>query len=171
MIDTASSTPSLPNQRISPRRSTSNYSLPVYSLKLIRERTVRYRSTIDSPEAAAAAVLRVMAADADREHFIVLFLNTAKELIGAHVAFIGSLNAVGTVTAREVFKAAIVANASAIILGHNHPSGDVQPSPQDQTTTDHLVEASKVVGIPILDHVIVGGDSEPYSFYVNGRLP
>lgn len=152
-------------------KSRPAYSIPLYGLKLIRERTVRYRPTIDSPEAAAGAVLREIAGDADREYFVVLFLNTAKELIGAHVAFIGSLNAIGTVTPREVFKAAIIANAAAIILGHNHPGGDPQPSPQDQTTTDHLVEASKIIGIPILDHVIVAGDAAPFSFYGAGRLP
>jgi len=150
--------------------ATTNYSCPVYSLKLVRERTVRYRTTVDNP-ATAAIVLKALIGETDREHFAVLFLNAAKEVVGAHLAFVGSLDSVGGVTVREVFKAAIVANASAIVLGHSHPSGTLEPSPQDVQTTDHLVAASRIVGIPILDHVIVGGNATPYSFYEAGRLP
>ena len=142
--DIASTSTDAPESPIPTSMLRRSYSCPVYTLKLVRERTVRYRATIGDPTAAATAALQVLAADADREHFVVLFLNTAKELIGAHVAFIGSLNAMGAITVREVFKAAIVANAEAIIVSHCHPSGNTRPSPSDQQTTDRLVEASKI---------------------------
>ena len=70
---------------------------------------------------------------------------------------------------RETFKAAILANAAAIICGHNHPSGDCQPSKEDRAITARLVEGGKLLGISVLDHVIVG-DGKYFSFADEGLL-
>jgi DNA repair protein RadC len=72
---------------------------------------------------------------------------------------------------REVFKVAILSNAAAILCGHNHPSGDPQPSGEDRSLTRRLVKAGQVLGIDVLDHVIIGdGAADYYSFADQGML-
>ena len=82
-------------------------------------------------------------------------LDVKNRVIGIHTVSIGTLNA-SLVSAREVFKAAILCNAASIILAHNHPSGDLTPSPEDIQVTDVLRKAGKLLDIEVLDHVIVG---------------
>lgn len=91
----------------------------------------------------------------DKEHFVVLYLNTKNRVIGRETISVGSLNA-AIVHPREVFKAAIRRGAASIIASHNHPSGDSSPSPEDIQLTSRLVEAGNVIGIELLDHVIIG---------------
>jgi DNA repair protein RadC len=91
-----------------------------------------------------------------REHFLVLLLNARHEVIGRETVSIGSLNA-SIVHPREVFKPAVVASAASVVLVHNHPSGDPEPSEEDLTITKRLVEAGELLGIQVLDHVIVAG--------------
>jgi DNA repair protein RadC len=85
----------------------------------------------------------------------VMLLNTKNRVLGLETVSIGSLNA-SLVHPREVFKKAIQRSAAAIILMHNHPSGDPSPSPEDLQITDRLCEAGRVIGIEILDHIIIG---------------
>jgi DNA repair protein RadC len=89
-----------------------------------------------------------------REHFIVLLLNARHEVIGRETVSIGSLNA-SIVHPREVFKPAVLASAASIVLVHNHPSGDPEPSEEDLNITKRLVQAGDLLGIAVLDHVIV----------------
>ena len=89
-----------------------------------------------------------------REHFLVLLLNARHEVIGKETVSIGSLNA-SIVHPREVFKPAVVQSAASIILVHNHPSGDPEPSEEDSAITKRLVECGELLGIQVLDHVIV----------------
>ena len=89
-----------------------------------------------------------------REHFLVLLLNARHEVMGKETVSIGSLNA-SIVHPREVFKPAITASAASVILVHNHPSGDPEPSEEDLTITKRLVEAGELLGVQVLDHVIV----------------
>jgi DNA repair protein RadC len=91
----------------------------------------------------------------DREHFIVLLLDTKNHLLGSELVSVGSLDA-SIVHPREVFKAAVRRSASGVILAHNHPSGDPSPSEADLRSTRRLEEAGRVLGIPVLDHVIIG---------------
>lgn len=88
-----------------------------------------------------------------KEHFVILCLNTRNKLIEDDVS-VGTLNA-SLVHPREVFKKAILNNASHVIVAHNHPSGDSTPSPQDIETTKRLIEAGKILGINVIDHIIV----------------
>lgn len=88
-----------------------------------------------------------------KEHFVILYLDTRNKLIVDDVS-IGTLNA-SLVHPREVFKKAILTNAAQCIIAHNHPSGNPEPSPQDIALTRQLVDASKIIGIDIIDHVIV----------------
>lgn len=104
----------------------------------------------------------------DREHFGVLLLNTKHHVIGNERISIGTLNS-SNVHPREVFKSAIRRSAAAMILVHNHPSGDPTPSRQDIELTGRLVEAGALIGIEILDHLIIG-DNKYISFRAEGLI-
>jgi DNA repair protein RadC len=92
---------------------------------------------------------------ARREHFVVLLLNARHEMHRREVISIGSLNA-SIVHPREVYLPAILHSAASVVLVHNHPSGDPEPSEEDLSITRRLVEVGDLVGIGVLDHVIVG---------------
>ena len=93
----------------------------------------------------------------DREHFAVILLNVKNHILSMPVISVGSLTA-SVVHPREVFKPAIIKGAVSIILVHNHPSGDTSPSKEDIEVTARMVQVGKVMDIPVLDHIIVGGD-------------
>jgi DNA repair protein RadC len=91
----------------------------------------------------------------DREHFVVLHLNSKNKVKKYETVAIGTLNQT-LIHPREVFKSAIRENSNSIILVHNHPSGDVSPSDEDIKITDRLMKAGELLCIKVLDHVIVG---------------
>ena len=128
-----------------------------YTLKMIKEDSVPYEApVIKSPAEVYRAATQLLALHEEpEEHFCIFCLNTKNKIVGVHTISIGSLSAT-IVHPREVFKAALLNNASAIILIHNHPSGDPEPSRQDIETTRRLVEAGEILGIDVLDHVVVG---------------
>ena len=129
--------------------------VPLYTTRLVRERTFTFptRDQVRSPT-DAAVILRAYFEYRDREEFLVVFLDTANTVVGIHVASVGGL-AASIVEPRQVFKAAVLANAAAVLLAHNHPSGNPEPSREDVAVTRQLVEAGKVMGIPVHDHLIV----------------
>jgi len=92
--------------------------------------------------------------DKAKEHFKLISLNSRNKIIGISTVSIGILNA-NLVHPREIFKEAIDYNAAAIVLAHNHPSGDPEPSEGDLEVTKRLVEAGKILGIEVVDHIIV----------------
>jgi len=143
--------------------------VPIYKISLVREGHVPcYEQQIRS-SANASTLLQTYLADVDREHFVVLLLNQKNRVIGIHTVSVGSLSA-SIVHPRETFKAAILANVAAIICGHNHPSGDCQPSKEDRAITARLVEGGKLLGISVLDHVIIGDENKYFSFADEGLL-
>lgn len=99
--------------------------------------------------------------DEDREVFLVICLNVKNNVVAVHRAHIGSLNA-SIVHAREVFKSAILNNSASIIVAHNHPSGNVEPSREDINVTKRLHEAGKILGIDLLDSLIVSDNMHNY---------
>ena len=144
-------------------------SVPVFKIMLVREGRVScYNQQIRS-SADASAFLHTYLADVDREHFVIILLNQKNRVLGVNTVSIGSLTA-SIVHPREVYKSAILSNAASIICGHNHPSGDCQPSREDRALTTRLVEAGKLLGISILDHVIIGGEGRYFSFADEGLL-
>jgi DNA repair protein RadC len=145
-------------------------SVPVYKVTLVREGRVScYQQQIRS-SADASMLLHTYLADVDREHFVVLMLDQKNKVIGINNVSVGSLTA-SVVHPRECFKPAILSNAAAIILAHNHPSGQPQPSQEDRVLTVRLVAAGKLLGISVLDHVIIGdGTSAYFSFADEGLL-
>src|SRR6266702_883222 len=142
---------------------TKQASIPIYRVTLVREGKIpTYESRIRS-SANAHTVLHEYLADTDREHFVILMRDQKNQVIGIHTVSVGSLTA-SVVHPRETFKAAILANAAAIICGHQHLSGDCQPSREDRSITQRLKEAGALLGINLLDHVIVGGEGRYFSF-------
>ena len=91
---------------------------------------------------------------ARQEHFFVLLLDGRHRVLGEEIVSLGTLTA-SLVHPREVFRPALRASAAALILVHNHPSGDPEPSPEDRTVTERLASAGELLGIPVLDHVVV----------------
>jgi DNA repair protein RadC len=112
------------------------------------------RPVISSP-ADVDGLLRGRIANLDRESFVAVLLNTKNEVIGFPTISVGTLSA-SLVHPREVFKPAIRASAASVVLAHNHPSGKVEPSPEDREVTRRLSDAGEIVGIKVLDHVILG---------------
>jgi DNA repair protein RadC len=122
--------------------------------------------TIKGPAQAVAHLSELRLCD--RETLDVLLLDTRHSVIGLKLIAVGSLAHV-SVEPREVFSAAVTAAASAIVIAHNHPSGDANPSPRDVEFTRIMVEAGRVLNIEVLDHIIVTRRSF-YSFTQSGRL-
>ena len=131
------------------------YRLPVCRVALVREATVATETRTIRCPGDAAVVLRTLIGDYDREALAVLLLNTKHRIIAGHIAGVGTLDSAAA-GPREIFRAAILAGAEAIILGHNHPSGDPEPSQQDLAFTRRLLDAGRLLGIPLLDHIIIG---------------
>lgn len=117
------------------------------------------------PVRGPADVFRLLGAEAkswDRERFLCLFLDGRHRVLGLDEVSVGTATT-SLVHPREVFKAAILTTACGIILVHNHPSGDPMPSAEDREVTKRLKQASEILGIPILDHIVLGHDRF-YSF-------
>jgi DNA repair protein RadC len=127
---------------------------PIYKVMLVREsHTPVADRYIQSPEDAAKVVTEYLRG-ADREHFVGLYLNAANYLITVHTISIGILNS-SLAHPREVFKMALMVNAATVIVAHNHPSGNIEPSVEDISITKQLVDAGKIIGISLHDHIIV----------------
>ena len=105
---------------------------------------------------------------AAKEQFVVILLNNKNKVIGTEVVSEGSLSS-SIVHPREVYAPAILYHAAAIMVAHNHPSGDPKPSTEDTEVTRVLARSGKVLGIPMIDHVIIG-DGNYYSFLENEAL-
>ncbi len=112
------------------------------------------RAIIDSPNAAAAAFSHELMWQS-QERFAVLLLDTKNSLISTQVITIGIATET-LIHPRELFREAIKKSATNIIIAHNHPSGNLEPSLEDLNLTQQLLECAKIVGIPILDHLIIG---------------
>ena len=123
------------------------------SLKICREKTVEYESKgITNPDRAFEAISNIID-NTDRECFGVIMMNNANEINSFEICSVGTVN-MTLAHPREVFKGAILSNASKIMLFHTHPSNMIEPSQTDIDTTKELIEASKILQIPIIDHII-----------------
>ncbi len=127
------------------------------SIELDRELANKRSVTILSPKDVFQNYQSLFK-DQVRERFVVFWLNSANKAIGFEVISEGILNSSLT-HPREVYRGAIVATAASIILAHNHPSGNLEPSQEDISITKQLVEAGKICGIPVHDHIIFAADT------------
>lgn len=125
-------------------------------VRLLREKPASYRQgrRVERPEDVWEVCKDL--AEADRERFHVLHLDPLNRLLAREEVAVGTLSTT-TLTCREVFKGAMLANSSALVLVHNHPSGDPEPSDEDRSVTRRLVAVGEWLGIPVLDHVVVAG--------------
>ncbi len=114
------------------------------------------RPAVTSPEAAARLLVPSLA-HRDRERCVAALLDTKHRLVELVTVSIGSVDHT-FMGPREVFRDALLAGASALVLGHNHPSGDPEPSRDDEQLTRRLGRAGQVVGVELLDHLVVGGE-------------
>lgn len=124
--------------------------------KRIQQYKPEERYVIRSPEDGADYVMEEMRS-LNQEHLVVLFLNTKNQVIHQQTIFIGSLNA-SIVHPREIFREAVKRSAASVVCAHNHPSGDPSPSQEDIHVTRRLVEAGKIMGIELLDHLVIGNN-------------
>ncbi len=115
-------------------------------------RSKRVPEAIGSPLAAVALMRRVVTDDA-REHFLAIYLDGRHRGIGHQVVSVGTATA-SLVHPRELFQPAILAGACAVVVGHNHPSGDPSPSIEDRDVTRRLAQAGHLLGIRLLDHIV-----------------
>ncbi len=140
-----------------PNNPMSKKSNKFYHIKLIKEGQPEYSVEIKSPIDAVSFFQKQIGAS-PQEHFVALFLNVRNGLLGWREISKGTLNA-NLVHPRETFLPAIQLCAAAIIVAHNHPSGQTEPSQEDKAVTRRLKEAGKILGIELLDHLIVSEDS------------
>jgi DNA repair protein RadC len=135
---------------------TRPYSIPGFRIALVREPGVKLA---ERPQlrtcAEAAPILAQYIGETDREVFAVALLTIRHRLLGLHTVSVGCLSS-SLVHPREVFKPAILAGSAALLLAHNHPSGDPEPSAEDLALTRRLMAAGTLLGIEVLDHVILG---------------
>jgi DNA repair protein RadC len=113
------------------------------------------RPALTSPEAAAELLVPLLA-HRDRERCVGALLDTKHRVLEVATISIGSVDHT-FMSPREVFRDALLANASAVVLAHNHPSGDPEPSRDDELLTRRLTRAGELVGVELLDHLVVGG--------------
>ena len=136
---------------------TRPYSIPGFRIALVREPGVKLaeRPQVRVP-AEAAPLFAQYIGDSDREVFVVAMLTVRHRLIGVHTVSVGCLTS-SLVHPREVFKPAILAGCcAALLMAHNHPSGDPEPSAEDIALTRRLTSAGQLLGIEILDHLVIG---------------
>lgn len=126
---------------------------PVYAYTFTRHKVSEVVSTIRAP-LDTLPVLRDLLAARETEALAVICLDTKNHVIGAEVVYTGNVSA-ALVRVGELFRMAVRMNAAGIILGHNHPSGDPTPSPDDLHLTAETVAAGRLLDIPVLDHVVI----------------
>jgi DNA repair protein RadC len=112
---------------------------------------------MSDPEVVAGLVIPLIGG-ADREHCVAVLLDTKHRVLATVTVSIGSIDHT-FMSPREIFRDALLANAAATVLAHNHPSGDPEPSRDDERVTRRLVEAGRLVGVEVLDHLVIGGGS------------
>lgn len=143
----------------------------------IRELTIQYRPHPSGAYADdrrikdaqdAAAILRPLLEHHPHELCVMLLLDTKHKLLGVHTVAQGGLSE-AVVDPKVVFRAALLTNSPAFVLGHNHPSGDPTPSPEDLDLTIRLMAGGKLLGVEMLDHLIIG-DGRFISLQETGRI-
>ena len=141
--------------------------VPVFGVRLVRERdhnTAQVRTPAD-----AARVCCELLDGYDREVFLAIALSTANSVIGAHVCHIGTIDA-SIASPREVFRFALLCNARSILVAHNHPSGNLEPSGADVVVSKQLKAAGEHVGVPLQDSLVVGFSGQFTSLAERGLL-
>ena len=133
------------------------YEIPVVRVQLVRDSAIAANAKRITSAETAYEIARQRLEFSDREVFLVMHVDSKNRVVSVETAFTGTINAAVT-SMREIFKGAILANATAIIVAHNHPSGDPAPSPEDIMLTANIAKAGELLDIPLLDHIIIGSN-------------
>lgn len=134
-----------------------NYYLPLVRLQVVKEKGIFYgKEQICTPENVVIFAKEVIGT-ADREHILVISVDAKMYPTSIEITSIGTLDAAIS-SPREVFKHAVMSNAYGIIMVHNHPTGETEPSREDWKNAKHMKKVGELLGIPLLDHVIIGDD-------------
>jgi DNA repair protein RadC len=141
------------------------YRVPAYKCVLVRERSVLLDKQINSTAAAIELAKRELG-NSPNEQLIAFALDVKCRVIGQHTVTVGTLDA-SLAHPREIFRAAIILNASSVIIAHNHPSGDLVPSRQDCDVFERLKKSGDLIGIQLLDSIIVS-DNDGMSMAQSG---
>ncbi len=139
------------------------YKLTVKREKISDEQLEAYSSADD-----VYRLVKDEAASYDREHFNALYLNSRNQLLGIETVSIGTINK-AAIYPRDIIKSALLLQATALILMHNHPSGSLEPSPEDKNITRLIMRAARLFGIKVLDHLVIG-EGGYYSFSSKGLI-
>jgi DNA repair protein RadC len=131
-----------------------------YQLEVVRKRIKEPAASVNSSDETARRYAYLE--KYDRERLIRVDLDGQNRVVGEEVVSIGTVNST-LVSPREVFKGAILNNATRIILVYNHPSGQVEPSAEDEDINEGIREAGRLLGIPVIDFIIVGEDGRYWS--------
>lgn len=136
------------------------FQLDVVSVRLVKNAPLFSDKKITTPE-DAVSLLGELLCEMDREVVCVINLKTDGTPINCNFASMGAISQ-AVAEPRELFKTAILSNAAKMMLVHNHPSGMLEPSKEDTILTDRMLKLTALLGIPLIDHVIVGGDNSRY---------
>ncbi len=136
--------------------------LDIMKCQLVKESTVEYQTIHGLKEAVQVGHELGLDTAAD-EYFYIMAVDAKGSVVGVHQISHGDLTSTN-VHPREVFKRAFLNNAVAIVCLHNHPSGDPTPSRDDRHVTERLITSGKLLGVPVLDHVVIGAGGDHYSF-------
>lgn len=142
-----------------------------YTLKTVRiPRVSEAIGSAGDPDEAVSLLRAVFATlDGDREHFVILALDAKNAARGFKAVATGGMSA-GCVDPRTVFRDALALGAFALIVAHNHPSGDPMPSAEDKAVTKRLCEGGALLGVPIRDHIVLGDAGRYFSFRREGLM-
>ena len=151
-------------------KSCTGSSLPFYRLSLEKQKCLRKTGDVlRTPKDVAAFIQRHFGCQ-PVEHFIVLSCNSRSEVIGVHQVSVGGIGA-APVDPKVVFSQALLVGATSIILVHNHPSGDPEPSTDDVRLTQQIALAGGYLTIRVLDHIVIGRSGQHVSFQERGMMP
>lgn len=149
--------------------STRPYKLDRVAIRMVKEPPLYSSEPLRSPE-AAVKVIADMLRQYDREAFCIVNLRNDLSPINMNIVSTGTLNA-SLAHPREILKSAVLSNASATMLFHNHPSGNLTPSQEDIEITDRMSKLFALADMPLLDHIIIGNGDQYYSFKENSIMP
>ena len=145
-------------------QSNSSKFISIFRITLVKDKRVVFeKCRLVSSQQSQPLIKKLIESQGqpDREQFCVILLNAKNEIIGLNIVSTGNLSS-APVHPREVLKPAILCNASAMILCHNHPSGDLSPSPEDVAITARIVQASEIMGIQVHEHLIISMQDDTY---------
>lgn len=144
--------------------------ISITTIKQVIDKTIKVKvNKIVSPR-DVSLLAHSLIGDSDREYFLVIHVSTKNRVNSVDIAHIGSLNTC-TIHPREILKGAILSNSAAIVLAHNHPSLDLTPSHEDIQFTKRMQDASQIMGIDLLDHLIVNQNQDYYSMKEFNHIP